>query len=470
MTTTSVFGPDQLHRHLKLALDTGEVASLEEAKRLFHSYRLGIVVGSGVARSATLQAAVLTAVNTGRRSFLGGVRVEGDSRCAPACALGPLPHAGGSRPRPSGRRNQNLPQGIPRIVIGNGSLPPADAEFAVRATFDGWCGGVVPLDHGLQLPERQECIPAGVLAGALGVSEAFQFVSGDNAMAGRRDVGLSLWQPDKDISWLAGSELGPELERLPASAWLIGLGHLGQAFLWTLGLLPYCSPEEVSLVLQDFDELVEANDSTSLLTTRAKLGVKKTRAMALWCESRGFRSSIVERRFTGDFRVVGDEPRVALCGVDNAAARADLEDVGFQRVIEAGLGAGTQEYLAFQTHTFPAHRPARHRWGAQGHQPDADTVASRPAYRALAQHGLDDCGITTLAGRTVGASFVGAVTAAVVVGELIRMGLGGHRYEVVDGSLRSLELRHAVECTDEAPFNPGTTAANLESVGHRANA
>ena len=71
-------------------------------------------------------------------------------------------------------------------------------------------------------------------------------------------------------------------------------------------------------MLQDFDKLVEANDSTSLLTTRAKLGEKKTRAMALWCESRGFRTSIVERRFADDFRVAGDEPRVALCGVDNA--------------------------------------------------------------------------------------------------------------------------------------------------------
>ena len=469
MTTTSVIGPDQLHRHLKLALDSGEAASLEEALRLFETYRLGIVVGSSVARSATLQAAVLTAVNTGRRSFLGGVCVEGALDVPLLVPWGHCRTLGEAVVDLQGVVTDLTPS-IPWIVIGNGPLPPAEADFAVRATFDGWCGGVAPLDHGLHLPERQECVPAGVLAGALGVSEAFQFVSGDNAMAGRRDVGLSLWQPDKDISWLAGSELGPELERLPASAWLIGLGHLGQAFLWTLGLLPYGSPEEVSLVLQDFDELVEANDSTSLLTTRAKLGVKKTRAMALWCESRGFRSSIVERRFTGDFRVVGDEPRVALCGVDNAAARADLEDVGFERVIEAGLGAGTQEYLAFQTHTFPAHRPARHRWGAQGHQPDADTVASRPAYRALAQHGLDDCGITTLAGRTVGASFVGAVTAAVVVGELIRMGLGGHRYEVVDGSLRSLELRHAVECTDETPFNPGTTAANLESVGHRASA
>ncbi len=458
MTTNAVVGPDQLHRHLKFVLDTGEAASLEEAQRLFDSYRLAVVVGSSVANSATLQAAVLTAVNAGRRSFLGGVCVEGTLDVPLLVPWGRCRTLGEAVLDLQGTITDCAPS-VPQIVIGGESVPHADAEFGVRATFDGWSGGVVPLDQGLRLPERQECVPAGVLAGALGVSEAFQFVRGDSAVAGRRDVGLSLWQPDRSIHWLHAGELGPALEQLPASAWLVGLGHLGQAFLWTLGLLPYASPEEVTLVLQDFDELVEANDSTSLLTTGALLEEKKTRAMAAWCESRGFRTSIVERRFAGDFRVAGDEPRVALCGVDNALARADLEDVGFDRVIEAGLGAGTQEYLAFQTHTFPAGRSAKHRWGTQGHRPDADTVADNPAYRALAQNGLDDCGITTLAGRTVGASFVGAVTAAVVIAELIRLGLGGPRYEVVDGSLRSLELRQAVMSGDREPFNPGTTAA-----------
>ncbi len=186
--------------------------------------------------------------------------------------------------------------------------------------------------------------------------------------------------------------------------------------------------------------------------------------MAAWCELRGFRTSIVERKFAGDFMVAGDEPRVALCGVDNALVREDLEDVRFDRVIEAGLGAGTQENLAFQTHTFPASRTARHRWGTEGHRPDADAVAENPAYRTLAQAGVDDCGITTLAGRTAGASFVGAVTAAVVVAEIIKLGLGGPRYELVDGSLRSLELRQGLACIEGAPFNPGTTAATLEAV------
>ena len=144
-----------------------------------------------------------------------------------------------------------------------------------------------------------------------------------------------------------------------------------------------------------------------------------------------------------------------------ALARADLEDVGFDRVIEAGLGAGTHEYLAFQTHTFPAGRSAKHRWGTQGHGPGAENVAHNPAYRALAKNGVDDCGITTLAGRTVGASFVGAVTAAVIIAELIRLGLGGPRCGVVDGSLRSFDLRQAVMSGDREPFDPGMIAARI---------
>ena len=45
--------------------------------RIFQSYRPSIVVGPDVGSSATKQAALLTAVNTGRRCFLGGVEVHG---------------------------------------------------------------------------------------------------------------------------------------------------------------------------------------------------------------------------------------------------------------------------------------------------------------------------------------------------------------------------------------------------------
>ena len=36
---------DRLHRLVKLAIDTGEVATVVEAERLFATYRLVVVVG-----------------------------------------------------------------------------------------------------------------------------------------------------------------------------------------------------------------------------------------------------------------------------------------------------------------------------------------------------------------------------------------------------------------------------------------
>ena len=129
MTTTAVIGPDHLHRHLKLALDTGEVASLEEAQRLFDSYRLGIVVGSDVAHSETMQAAVLTAVNTGRRSFLGGVCVEGTVDVPLLVPWGRSRTLGGAIADLQGVVTDCAP-GVPRIVIG-GRVHSA-SRFGVR--------------------------------------------------------------------------------------------------------------------------------------------------------------------------------------------------------------------------------------------------------------------------------------------------------------------------------------------------
>ncbi len=452
---------DRLHRSVKMALDSGEAQSIEEAERIFGGYRLALEVGPEVAASPTLQAAVLTAVNTGRRCFLGGVEVAGD---VGARLLVPWRSCSTFEEAilDLGGRPVSAPAvGVPSVAFGTAQGSAAPDGFAVQATFDGWSGGVVPLRGGRRLAEEHEFVPAGVLSGALAVSEAFQHVRGGHAVVGRRQVGLSLWRPGAD-PWHVSTAAGPPLELLPSRLWIIGLGHLGQAFLWTLGLLPYARPDEVKLVLQDFDILSEANLSTSPLTFAHLLGQRKTRAMATWCEARGFRTAIYERRFGLDFKVIGEEPSLALCGVDNALARAALEEVGFERVIEAGLGAGSSEYLAFQMHTFPGPQRARERWGTSGDATGdnaSETLIDRPAYRALLGKGADRCGLVTLADRTVGASFVGAAVSALVIGEVLRLLAGGSSCGLIDGSLRSpTDVR--VIAGDSQPYNPGFTLAD----------
>ncbi len=471
MTTLETLS-DELHRTVKLALDTGEAASVDDAVRIFSAYRVQLVLGPEVAESASLQAALLTAVNCAARTLLGGVSVVGAD--GPLRVSLPSFHNLGDAVEALGASLASVPNpDIPSVVFGTAQAQRLE-RLALRVVTRGWCGGVVPLSHKVAPDTTTEITTAGVLAGALAVSEIFQRLRG-HAMACRRPVGLNLWRPEQD--WRTGDH-GPALTRLPASAWLVGLGNLGQAYLWTLGLLPY-GAEPLDLVLQDFDVLARSNLSTSLLTTPVLIGQRKSRAMAAWAERRVFRASLVERRFAGDFRVSRHEPSVALVGVDNALARQTIEEVGFQRVIEAGLGRGPQDFLGIDLHTFPAVTPAATIWSST----DAgDAEISQPAYRDLLERSGDRCGTVRLAGRTIGAPFVGAAASALVVAELLRLVIGGPRNELISCHLRDLGARSVIRGAPWPAFNPGsvplppstalqalTAPADIETVANRAS-
>jgi hypothetical protein len=437
---------DALNRLVKIALDTGEASSIEEAERIFGNYRMQIVVGADVAHNAVLQAALLTAVNCAARGFLGGVSVVGASGVL-RVMLPPFLDLETAVAGLGARRAEAPDPDVPTLAIGDVDVAGLE-PLAIRVTFSHWCGGIVPAASNVRLAETGVFPPAGVLAGALGVCEIFQRVRGGAPMACRRAAGLDLWDPRRD--WMRG-ESAPPPERLPASAWLVGMGNLGQAYLRTLALLPY-GAEAADLVLQDTDILAPCNLSTSLLTTRNMMKRRKTREMAAWAETRGFRTSVVERVFTADFRVGELEPAVALIGVDNALARQSLEDVGFARIIEAGLGRGPQDFLGIDLHTFPASKTARETWPGTCAS-EADTA--QPAYRAILERTGDRCGTVRLAGRSIGAPFVGAAAAALAIAELMRLRLGGTRYEVISCHLRDLQGRNVVPSGQKAPYNPG---------------
>ena len=449
---------DRLNRLVKLAIDTGEAESIEDAERLFRGYRLSVSVGDDVGHSQTHQVALLTLVNSARRSLLGGIEVEGIVGMELLVPVPPYRSLEDAVAGLGGRVVQSVSPDAPLVVVGNTSAKNQH-PFAIRTTFEGWAAGILPLARdATRLRERQEFTPAGVLAGALAATEAFQYLRGSQPAAGRREVGLSLWRPE--VHWWEITASGPVIERLPAALWLIGLGNLGQAYLWTLGMLPYVRPSEVELVLQDYDTLADSNDSTSLLTSSDLIGVRKTRAMADWAGQRGFTTTIIERRFDSNFRVDSDEPELALCGVDNTLARSALEDVGFTKVIEAGLGGGTRDFLGFRTHVFPGARKARAVWKQSN--ANRNIRIDLPAYEKLAAAGFDRCGLTQLAGRTVGAPFVGATTAAIVIAEALRTVNGMHSYDLIDGHLRDLRHATVVSAKDRPPVNLGATAARYD--------
>ncbi|MEP7240050.1 MAG: hypothetical protein ABI697_04110 [Devosia sp.] len=446
--------PDSLHRLIKQAMDSGKARTAEEAAALLEGYRLTIAF-SGSTDSAA-HAALLTTVALASRVFLGGVTVSGDLDVAQQTPL-PLPPTLWAAVEALGARAGDLVAGVPTISIGDAGAGARRSPFHVRTAWAGWRGGVLPVDAQDGPDAGPVMALAPMLSAALAVNEAFEFVSTGRGTAGRIPVGLSLWRPDTD--WLGDVGGEPVLEYLPSRLWLIGLGHLGQAYLWGLGLLPFPDPGAVDLVLQDDDVITGSSPSTSILSSASMKGQRKTRAMAEWARARGFETHIHERLFDRDYRRQAAEPTVALCGLDNAEGRRALDKVGFGFVVEAGLGRDYRNFHTIRLHTLPGRRTADELW------PVRDAVAApvehNPAYQELLNSGrLDQCGMTLLAGKAVGAPFVGSVAACLALSEVLRLIAGGPLNDIIDLDLRAIEHIAVVARDRELELvNPGFVTA-----------
>jgi hypothetical protein len=149
------------------------------------------------------------------------------------------------------------------------------------------------------------------------------------------------------------------------------------------------------------------------------------------------------------------EPSVALCGIDNALGRRWLDQAGFDFVLEAGLGHGYRDFRTMRIHSFPGSRSSQEIWKPKSIR--RENIVGSPAYEnLLAQGQLDQCGVTLLAGKAVGAPFVGAAAAALILSELLRVLHGGGLNQLIDLDLLSVEERLVVpNKVNFAGFNPG---------------
>ena len=137
-------------------------------------------------------------------------------------------------------------------------------------------------------------------------------------------------------------------------------------------------------------------------------------------------------------------------------------------MVEAGLGRGHRDFRTMRLHTLPGSRPAAEIWNAA---PTGETVEDRPAYaRLMAEGTLDRCGMTLLAGKAVGAPFVGAAAATLALSEILRLLHGGGVHQMIDLDLLSLDQRVASHHQqDFSHLNPGFTASMLPSSRGRSS-
>lgn len=420
---------------LALGLMAARSISYEEAVQELERLTLRLVCDIRILQSAAVQAAFITAVNCGKRAFLGGLQIEMPENIP---LLLPWPR----QTTLNGVVEELMSGGVlsarnPTQTIYFGFSPANPQKHSLTVNATGWRGGVEPSSANSRFDINADADFAlgGVFAGGLAVHRGFLRATTISVFACDESAGLSLW--DQGADWLAASSEGPALRALPESLWMLGLGHLGQAFLWLLSLLPFAKPSQFEVMLQDFDRIEDANVGSGLLCSQRDIGQFKTRVCARWLEARGFRTKMCERAFDENTRRTPNEPRIALCGFDKPEPRRQLENADFSKIIECGLGGGIQDFDLIHIHTFPAQQRAAVIWE------DGSTPMERPNQKiaqALASPG-EVCGALAIetAGKAVSTSFIGAIASSAVFAELLRQyHRGGQRHHEIFLSPRFL--------------------------------
>lgn len=389
----------------KILVDRGRMTVPEaEAKLNAMSLRIGV---SCLEPSPAFHAALLTAIVVCAKCFRGGVHLDmdGDQPLAVPWSSDcqTLREAIASLKVDAGPKST-----CATILFGHPRSTVSGPMFF--AAWDEWSAGCArsPVPT---LSEQSTNPLAGIAAAALTVGAAFRQALGFEA-------------PDNLVHYLWPSA-APNFSDvyLPGGLWVLGLGNLGQAFLWTLSMLPFQDPSKVLLFLQDDDHASKQNLATSVLTDRDDVGNLKGKLCEAWVERRNFSVRRVDRRIQATDRLLPTDPRVAFCGFDKIGSRKLLSDTGFDAIVDAGLGRSASDFDRYRVTVFDkARRIDDHFIGmndepAQGHGPLPD------AYRDL-EKAVGACGLAEYAGASVAAPYVSALAATTAITRLIALSSG----------------------------------------------
>lgn len=391
---------DELNRTVKLALDEGRAGSLAEAQALFEGFRLQIAVGAGFTGSPGAEAAVLTLLMAAAKTFLGGVELVGavDERCTLAWFEGrKLSEVAIEAGATVGERGGAQGIRLASIVVGSGR--PVGEGFSVALTLGA--DGLVICPDSAARSDPQAPVEVGVAAAGVALNEAFAHLYRGWPLAGQRR--LSFRMPATAA-----------VERVGGTTWMVGLGHLGQAFTWTLALSSLRARQKMRLT--DFDAVTASSLSTCLLVKGSDIGRLKVQAVGERLASLGFAVSMDAQRLNLDGNAPPREADQVVVAVDNIALRRSLDRLAGMPVFVGGIGSGVRGFTRVQLHSFPGARLARDVWAGEDPHASQAVDISAPAYQALLKQTGDECGTTLLAGRSIATPFVGAFAGAVLFG------------------------------------------------------
>lgn len=448
----------KMNRATRIALNANSQQTIADAENTLRNLTLQIVIGASVARSATLQSAVLTAINVGKRTFRGGVKLVSGMDFSPLSPLAAPSKTFHEVAREFGATVVAQPLvDLPSILVGHDAELVGGIAVSLRIQVQGWCVAVTPAQDPIELNDESEVPLTGLFGASLALSEIFSASLRLNPEAGHRDIGMCLWKMTPQ--WRDVTD-GPILKYLPSEFAIIGLGHLGQALAWVVRSLPHPDKGKVQITLQDDDVVGEENISTCVLTEPNVIGHRKTRVVSDWLEDCGFRTRLIEQLFETNDQFHRSGPALIFAGVDSADARVRLMDAAGDQVqiIDIGLGARPDNFDEIALHTSPISIQRRNQWSGAGERARTqlqDKLQQENFHEIANANGLDACGAVTFVNTAVGVPFVGMAAATIAWAEAIRRLATGQQAKDISCRLRSLTHSHRPNWLPES--NPAVT-------------
>ncbi len=397
-------------RITKALTDGAHVNSFAEAEARLDAVSVAVLLGEEQMNTRAGQAATLTALATARKCF-GRVTlvVDGDATLLSTLPLGTtMRHAAHAL---GAQIENHVPQQTTHsICIGD----EYGICWTVHCWWDRWLAGTRATDRKVTGDSRVAL--AGVFSAALAIRQVFACVLANRTLR-PQDATVDLWEPwspaDPDLT-------GPTSFDVPDRLWFLGLGHLGQGFIWNLCLLGVSGGNAVA---QDDQMIGAENEATSLLVLPNDLPSKKTRLAARWLEACGWQTDIIERRHHGDIAVGQEDPPYLLCGLDRLQPRLTMAEQGFEYMIDAGLGHSAHDFEGIQIRTIAKGQSIDGLWDetALTHHGTPPTQLTENLAYAELESRIGSCGIVSFAEASTAVPFVGAATGALVITQAIRL-------------------------------------------------
>lgn len=317
-------------------------------------------------------------------------------------------------------------------------------DNCIEAISSGWRGGInLNNQDRIHFKNITNPISLGPVASAsIACYVAFCKVYEFNMSKIEMNTGISLWNLNAGVNWFKDANDGPENLHYPRYIWSLGLGHLGQAYLWTFALLNISRPEAITFLLHDHDEIGVENIGSQVLSFDDDVGKMKTRTCFNFLKNFGYNIRLIEKPYekSDSSSEWLKNFSFLLSGVDNAPTRKNVIPKNLDLYLD---GATNGKLSLFDSFTLKnvtqINKISGELWKQS--KKDLEEVLHYNLYKRFEKE--HQCGFLSNIG--ISTPFVGLFGSVIIISELLRALNKGLRYSIVSLQMQDLDSIVAIE-------------------------